>query len=128
MKVTDDQSKEATKEFKILFVGMVYKATRKFMKKNAFIPLLCLPTFRDQKFIVFDRQLEESDFLHAVAIHARQKNYLTFEEKRSLLSMTAKVCFKLLIKIIMKSLVDHYRLGAQVLFSPSVVPRFSLIF
>ena len=39
------QSKEATKEIKILFIGTVYKATWKAMKKKAFIPLLCLPTF-----------------------------------------------------------------------------------
>ena len=39
------RSKEASKEFKILFIGIVYKATWKAMKKKAFIPLLCLPTF-----------------------------------------------------------------------------------
>ena len=38
-------SKEASKEFKILFIGIVYKATWKAMKKKAFIQLLCLPTF-----------------------------------------------------------------------------------
>ena len=37
--------KEATKEFKILFIGIVYKATWKAMKKKAYIWLLCLPTF-----------------------------------------------------------------------------------
>ena len=30
------------KEFKILFIGIVYKVTLKAMKKKAFIPLLCL--------------------------------------------------------------------------------------
>ena len=43
------QSKEASKEYKILFIGIVYKVTWKAMNKNlkAFrvIQLLCLPTF-----------------------------------------------------------------------------------
>ena len=91
------QSKEATKEFKILFIGIVYKATWKAMKKKTFIPLPCLPTFlhlrKDQKMIVFDLHLEQwqEQFyimmlwqyklykkcpkltLHAVAIQAVQK-------------------------------------------------------
>ena len=54
-------SKEAIKEFKslILFMGIVYKATCKAMKKKAFILLLCLPTVEhfytwgwDQKSII----------------------------------------------------------------------------
>ena len=38
-------SKGASKEFKILFIGIVYKAKWKAMKKKAFIQLLFLPTF-----------------------------------------------------------------------------------
>ena len=63
-------SKEATKEFKILFIGVVYKVTWKAMRKKAFISLLSLQHFFtwgwDQKSINFDLQLEEkSDFLQA---------------------------------------------------------------
>ena len=38
-------SKDTIKEFKILFIGIVCKATWKTMKKKAYIPLLCLPKF-----------------------------------------------------------------------------------
>ena len=37
--------KEASKEFKILFIGIVHKATWKAMKNKAFIRLHCLPTY-----------------------------------------------------------------------------------
>ena len=91
------QFKEATPKFKNLFIGIVYKATWKAMKKKTFIPLPCLPTFlhlrKDQKMIVFDLHLEQwqEQFyimmlwqyklykkcpkltLHAVAIQAVQK-------------------------------------------------------
>ena len=82
----------------------------KAMKKKEFIPLLCLPTFLHMmmrlKVHCFYLQLEEeSDFLHAVAIQAGQNFNQTFEENGSLLSsITAKICFK----ILMKSLVDHF--------------------
>ena len=70
-------SKEAITEFKISFIGIVYKATWKAMKKKAFIPLLCLPTFLHSRMrpkVVFDQQLEESwDFLDAVALQAGEK-------------------------------------------------------
>ena len=36
------QSQEATKEFKILYIGIINKATWKAMKNKAFIPLLCV--------------------------------------------------------------------------------------
>ena len=38
-------SNKATKEFKMLFIGIVYKATWKAMNKKAFIQLLCLQHF-----------------------------------------------------------------------------------
>ena len=95
------QSKETTKEFKILFIGIIYKARWKAMKKKAFIWLLSLPTFLhlrmthpgwDQKFINFNLQWEEElDFLHAVAIQAGQQ----FQSNHSLpvlSSRTAKIC------------------------------------
>ena len=72
------QSKEASKELKILFIGIVYKATWKAMKKkhssNCFVAQHFFTWERDQKFIYFDLQWEEeSDFLYAVAIQAGQK-------------------------------------------------------
>ena len=75
-------SKEASKEFKILFIGIVYKATWKAMKKKAFIQLLCLPTFlhlrmRPKVHLFWSALIQqweaESDFLYAVAIQAGQK-------------------------------------------------------
>ena len=61
-----------------------------------------------QKFwvVIFDLQLEEeSDFLHAVVIQAGQKFQFSLCKNRSFLSsMTAKICFKML----MKSLVNHF--------------------
>ena len=87
------RSKEASKEFKILFIGIVYKATWKAMKKPAFIQLLKFalsPNISlrenhewDQKSIDFHLQWEEeSDFLHAVAIQAGQKNRSNLRRKQ----------------------------------------------
>ena len=101
------QSKEATKEFKIFFIGIVttivYKATWKAMKKKAFIWLLCLPTFLhlrtrpktqdfftwgwDQKTgkspsILLCNEKKNQIFLHAVAIQAGQKFRSDLRRKR----------------------------------------------
>ena len=76
-----DWSTEATTEFKILFIGIVYKATWKAMK--AFITLLCLPTFLHLRIrpknhgfwsALILQWERESNFFHAVAIQAEQKN------------------------------------------------------
>ena len=45
MEVINLIKNQPTKEFKILFIGIVYKATWKVIKKKAFILLHCLPTF-----------------------------------------------------------------------------------
>ena len=73
-------SKEASKEFKILFIGFVYNATWKAMRKkassNCFVSQHFFTWGWDQKSIDFDLQWEEeSDFLNAVAIffHLRMR-------------------------------------------------------
>ena len=113
-------SKEATKEFKILFIGIVYKATWKDMKKKAFVWLLCLPTFLhlrnqwawDQKSInrwnwwKLICNEKKHLFFYMLWQYKLDKNFnVSFQENRSLLfSMTAKICFKML----MKSLGYHF--------------------
>ena len=66
------------------------------MKKKAFIPFLCLPTFLHlRNLIIFYLQFEEeSDFLHAVATQAGQGqkfqsnlNLRTRSEKTDLCSL-----------------------------------------
>ena len=79
-------SKEATKKFKILFIGILYKATWKTMKKKAFIQFISQHFFTwgcDQKSIYFDLQWEkESNFLHVVAIQAGQKIQSNLQRKQ----------------------------------------------
>ena len=109
------RSKEASKEFKILFIGIVYKATWKAMKKKAFIRLLCLPTFLHLRFEVENQTKNPSilmcnekknQIFNMLWQYKLDKNFdLTFEENISLLSsMTAKMCFKML----MKSSVENF--------------------
>ena len=96
-------SKEATKEFKILFSGIVYKATWKAMKKKAFIPLLCLPTFLHlrmrPKVYCFWSAIKRNQIFYMLFQYKLGNNFnLTFEENRTLLSsMNAKICFKMLL-------------------------------
>ena len=109
------QSKEATKEFKIFFIGIVttivYKATWKAMKKKAFIWLLCLPTFlhlrmRPKVHRFSSAMRRRIRFFTCCGNTSWTKKFdLAFEESRSLLSsMTANICFKML----MKSSVNHF--------------------
>ena len=120
------QSNEATKVFKLLSIGIVYKATWKAMKKKAFIWLLCLPTFLHLRMRPKDNisSLEDETkrlakvhqfcsamrrrirFFYMLWQYKLDKNFdLTFEESGSLLSsMTANICFKML----MKSSVKHF--------------------
>ena len=89
------QSKEATKKFKIFFIGIVYKATWKAMKKKAFIWLLCLPTFLHlrmrPKSIDFALHWvcneKKNQIFYMLWQYKLDKNFdLTFGESRSLLS------------------------------------------
>ena len=72
------QSKEASKEFKTSFIGIIYKATWNAMKKKAFSQLLCLPAFLHLRMrpkvhrfsFAMRRRIR---FLNAVAIQAGQK-------------------------------------------------------
>ena len=70
------QTKEASKEFKILFIGIVYKATWKAMIHHiALSPNISSleNETKSEKSINFHLQWEEeSEFLHAVAIQAGQ--------------------------------------------------------
>ena len=109
-------SEEATKEFKIIFIGIVYKATWKAKTKKAFFPLLCLPTFlhlrmsqdetKISKFLIYNEFIFRFFTLDMLLQYKLDKKFnLTFEENKSLLSSTTnKICFKML----MKSLVNHF--------------------
>ena len=71
-------SKEASKKFKILFIGIIYKSHEKPWKSKhssyCFVSQHFFTWGWDQKSIYFDLQWEEeSDFLHAVPIQAGQK-------------------------------------------------------
>ena len=75
------------------------------MKKKAFIPVLCLPTFQVHFFWSAD-SVQNQIFYMLLPYKLYKYFNLTFKKIRSLLSsMTAKICFKMLIK----SLVDHFQ-------------------
>ena len=84
------QQPKIGKEFPFLFIGIVYKATWKAKEKKRSSHCSVSQHFFtwgwDQQFIVSDLQLDEEDFLHAVAIlwQAGQIFNLTLEVDRSL--------------------------------------------
>ena len=89
------QSKKATKELKILFFGIIYKATWKAMEKKTFIWLLCwdhlialspnISSLKDEtKSHNFDLQWEEESDFYMLWQYKLDKYFnLTFEENSS---------------------------------------------
>ena len=89
----------------VLFIKPHEKPWKRKHSSNWFVSHHFFSWGWNQEFIDFDLQLdEESDFLHDVAL----------QENRALLSsMTAKICFKML----MKSLVDHFPSNSNRVFN-----------
>ena len=112
----DHWSKEASKEFKILFSALVLftrpheKPWKRKHSSNCFVSQHSFTWGWDQKSIYFDLHWfcneKQNQIFYMLWQYKLDKNFnLTFDENRSLLSsMAAKICFKML----MKSSVVHF--------------------